>query len=236
MAELTKEKLEQAAKEKAELAKKIATEAAEKVKNMSADDAKELAKEKAEEATKAAKAAKEAAEKLKNMSADDAKKLAQEKLDSMKSLDNSSKMKYGGIALLVILVLTFIFSGSSYDEEFIKSQVAKKGMVVTNFDIEGEEDIEFMGRKGKSLVLSITYKAEAGKVLCQYDFLRKAGFLTKEKMKKNSITTVKTEEECSKLEYSNGKVTNAKVISSLEKIKTIVFGKEDIMRWEANQK
>lgn len=233
MAENTKEELEKLAKEKAEAAKKMADEAADKVKNMSADDAKELAKEKAEEATKAAK---EAAEKLKNMSADDAKKMAQEKMESVKSLDNTSKMKYGGIALLVVLVLMFVFSGSSYPDGFIKGKVAKKDMVVADFSIQSEEEIEVFGHKGISLVLNVTYEAPEGKVLCQYDFLRKKTWTSAEKMEKERITTVKTEKECLNLRYSNGGVSNQKVISSVEKIRTITFGKEDIIRWKAKQK
>ena len=242
MAELTKEELEKVAKEKAEQAKKIASEAVDKVKNISADDAKELAKEKAEEATKAAK---EAAEKLKNMSADDAKKLAQEKLESMKSLDNSAKLKYGGIALVVILLLSFVFGGSSYPEEFIKAKLKAKSLEVVSFNIESEEEFELMGLKGVKLVVEATYKTVD--FTCERERGNEKGaertmrigrpdlFSYKTWDKETKYT--KTEKECMK-EYSNirnQKVT-AKPGAEVTEIRTITFGKEDIIRWEAKQK
>jgi len=227
MAENTKEELEKMAKEKAEAAKKAASKAAEKLKNISADEAKEIAKEKASQAKKAAA---EAAEKLKNMSADEAKELAKEKLESMKSLDNSAKLKYGGIAILVLLVVVYLFSGSSgsSNEDFLKDRVAKKGMIISDFNIESEDDIEVFGHKGTQAVITVTYKAEEGKVLCQYDFLRDYH----DKIEKDSISVVNTEAECKRLRYSNGKVTNQKVVPSAEKIRTVVFGKSDVLKWE----
>ena len=224
MAENTKEELEKMAKEKAEAAKKAASEAAEKLKNISADEAKEIAKEKASQAKKAAA---EAAEKLKNMSADEAKELAKEKLESMKSLDNSAKLKYGGIAILVLLVVVYLFSGSS-NADFLKDRVAKKGMIISDFNIESEDDIEVFGNKGTQAVITVTYKAEEGKVLCRYDFLRDYH----DKIEKDSISVVNTEAECKRLRYSNGKVTNQKVVPSAEKIRTVVFGKSDVLKWE----
>lgn len=191
------------------------------------EELEKMAKEKAEAAKKAAA---EAADKLKNMSADEAKEMAKEKLESMKSLDNSAKLKYGGIALLVLFVVYFIFSGSSYNEEFLKDKLSIKNTTVS-FDVESEEEIEFLGHKGTKLVLDVTYEPQEGKVLCQYDFLRKKKYMPDE-MEKDSITALDTEEECVKLRYSNGKVTNQKVIPSLNKIITITFGKEDVARWE----
>ena len=226
MAENSKEELEKLAKEKAEQAKKAANEAVDKIKDISADDAKEFAKEKADQAKQAAQ---EAAENLKNMSADDAKKMAQEKIESMKSLDNAAKMKYGGIALLVVLVLMFIFSGSSYPDEFILPKVSKDGMVATDFSVENEEEIEVFGHKGIQLVLNVTYEAKDGRVLCQYDFLRRG----KDEVEEDQLDVLWNEKQCENLSYRNGKVTNAHVVSSAKAIRTITFGKTEFAKWKA---
>ena len=226
MAENSKEELEKLAKEKAEQAKKAANEAVDKIKDISADDAKEFAKEKADQAKQAAQ---EAAENLKNMSADDAKKMAQEKIESMKSLDNAAKMKYGGIALLVVLVLMFIFSGSSYPDEFILPKVSKDGMVATDFSVENEEEIEVFGHKGIQLVLNVTYEAKDGRVLCQYDFLRRG----KDEVEEDQLDALWDEKQCKNLSYRNGEVQNPHVVSSAEVVRTITFGKTKFAKWKA---
>lgn len=92
------------------------------------DELAQQAKEKAEEAKKAAM---DTAEKVKNMSANEAKELAKEKLESMKSLDKSSKMKYGGIALVVLIALYFIIGGGSMSKEEYKQQ---KVLITSKYD------------------------------------------------------------------------------------------------------
>jgi len=167
MAESTKEEIAKAAKEKAEQVKKTASEAADKIKNMSADEAKELAKEKAEQAKKATQ---EALNKAKNMSADEAKELAKEKLEKMKALDNSSKIKYGGIAIAALIGIYFIFGGSSYDEEFIKSKInAPRDSEIISFNIINEENGEFMGIKGTQLALDVNFKYTGKEYLCGFE-------------------------------------------------------------------
>lgn len=229
MSQDKQEELSESAKEKAEVVKKAAEAALNKAKNMSADEAKELAKEKAEQAKKAAT---EATEKLKNMSSEDAKKLASEKIESIKSLDSSVIAKLGGVALLALLLIVFIFNRTSYSDEFIKSRIkVPSGSELISFDIVSEDELEFMGHKGIEMVLNVTYKSTSDKFKCSFD-----------RNEKSYTFSSKTEEGCFKAQNKKDwsgfhKSSNHQVVSApkaeFSEVKTITFDKTQLAKWEA---
>jgi ElaB/YqjD/DUF883 family membrane-anchored ribosome-binding protein len=184
-----------------------------------------VAKEKAEQAKKAAQ---EALDKAKNMSADEVKELAKEKLEKMKRLDNSSKMKYGGIAAAALLGIYLVFGGSSYDEEFIKAQISvPSNSEILSYEIVSEESIEAFGQKGMQLALDVTYKYNGTKYVCGFEEKDYSGW-SKYTIESN------TKEGCTKADTATRRNFKLKREPGNEfsEGRTVLFGKADIARWE----
>ncbi|QSZ42009.1 hypothetical protein GJV85_07770 [Sulfurimonas aquatica] len=142
------------------------------------------------------------------------------------------------------LVSMIALSGcSSYNEEFLKDTLKTDKLELVSFDIKSDESIEVMGQKGTKLVIDATYKT------LEFTCEREVGNGKNKKFRigmpldkqyktwDQETFYVKTEEECMK-KYANAR--NQKVIdkpgAEVTKIRTVMFGEEDIIRWEAKQK
>jgi len=134
------------------------------------------------------------------------------------------------------LITIVMFSGcSSYPDEFVEYKLGKKlgkeNLVISSFSVEDEEEIEFMGRKGTSLVVNVTYVAPKDKVICKYDYKYKKTYFKPAGIYKDLQDIVASEKECLEMESA----INQKVITELKEVRTITFAKQDIIKWEAKQ-